>query len=173
MDFCIFLVPHYPFSLSHFRDVFVTIRSSYPVSAKPPIIETEEEVMFYDTDIGGVVHNIAYLRFIEKARTKLATQLGMELREMAGTGMYPVVVRTEIDYKTPATLGDVLTVRGTVDFFQRARFWVQFEVLRPMDGAVCVACRQCLAIVQMPDGKVQRLPEMWLGQYPDAFQNKR
>ena len=39
--------------------------------------------MFFDTDLGGVVHNIAYLRFIETARTRLAAQLGMELKEMA------------------------------------------------------------------------------------------
>ena len=29
-----------------------------------PSVETEEEIMFFDTDCGGVVHNIAYLRFI-------------------------------------------------------------------------------------------------------------
>ena len=39
--------------------------------------------MFFDTDCGGVVHNIAYLRFIEIARTLLAEQLGLALSEMA------------------------------------------------------------------------------------------
>jgi YbgC/YbaW family acyl-CoA thioester hydrolase len=136
----------------------------------PPEITTEEEVMFYDTDIGGVVHNIAYLRFIEKARTKLAHQLGMELKTMAASGVYPVVVRTEIDYKVPATLGDELLIQGGVDFFQRARFWVKFRVVRKSDGAECVACRQCLAVVQMPGGKVKRLPSEWSQQFPDAFQ---
>ncbi len=29
-----------------------------------PTIETREEVMFFDTDCGGVVHNIAYLRSV-------------------------------------------------------------------------------------------------------------
>jgi YbgC/YbaW family acyl-CoA thioester hydrolase len=71
-----------------------------------PTIETREEVMFFDTDCGGVVHNLAYLRMIETARTRLAALLGMKLREMAQTHLYPVVVRTEIDYKKPAKLGD-------------------------------------------------------------------
>ncbi|HCN27978.1 MAG TPA: acyl-CoA thioesterase, partial [Verrucomicrobiales bacterium] len=61
-----------------------------------PTIETREEVMFFDTDIGGVVHNIAYLRMIETARTRLAAKLGMSLREMSETQLFPVVVRTEI-----------------------------------------------------------------------------
>ena len=65
-----------------------------------PSYETTEEVMFFDTDIGGVVHNIAYLRMIETCRTKMATEkMGMNLKQMADTGFYPVVVRTEIDYK--------------------------------------------------------------------------
>jgi acyl-CoA thioesterase FadM len=70
-----------------------------------PWIETETQVMFFDTDCAAVVHNIAYLRFIEVARTLLAEQLGMGLTEMARTGLYPVVVRTEIDYRKPAVLG--------------------------------------------------------------------
>ena len=62
-----------------------------------PRIRTELQVMFFDTDCGGVVSNIAYLRFIEIARTLLAEQLGMALAEMAQSQRYPVVVRTEID----------------------------------------------------------------------------
>jgi len=50
-----------------------------------PRIRTEVQVMFFDTDCGGVVHNIAYLRFIEIARTLLAEQLGLALSEMAAT----------------------------------------------------------------------------------------
>ena len=42
-------------------------------------LTTEEEVMFFDTDCGGVVHNIAYLRMIEICRTKLAGLMGMDL----------------------------------------------------------------------------------------------
>lgn len=76
--------------------------------------------MFYDTDCGGVVHNIAYLRFIEKARTKLAALMGLELRQMAAAQLYPVVVRTEIDYRRPAVLGDELHVIGSLYSLQRA-----------------------------------------------------
>lgn len=72
---------------------------TYAMPEETPTIETREEVMFFDTDIGGVVHNIAYLRMIETARTRLAALMGMQLREMATTQIYPVVVRTEMDYR--------------------------------------------------------------------------
>jgi YbgC/YbaW family acyl-CoA thioester hydrolase len=124
-----------------------------------PHIVTEEEVMFYDTDCGGVVHNIAYLRFIEKARTKLAEKLGMNLVSMSETNLFPVVVRTEIDYRKPAKLGDHLAIRGWLAEVERVRFWVEFEIIRKSDGARMITSRQALACVQMPAGKVQRLPE--------------
>jgi YbgC/YbaW family acyl-CoA thioester hydrolase len=131
-----------------------------------PRIETREEVMFFDTDIGGVVHNIAYLRMIETARTRLATHMGMQLRDMANTQIYPVVVRTEIDYRKPATLGDHLIIQGHLESLERVRFWVNFRIHRQSDPATClITCRQSLALVQMPQGKPLRLPEDWNQRY--------
>ena len=80
--------------------------------------------MYFDTDAGGVVHNIAYLRFIETARTLLAVQLGMSFEEIIRTGIHPVVVRTEIDYRRPARLGEHLEIHGKIAEVGRVRFWV-------------------------------------------------
>ena len=48
-------------------------------------LTTKEEVMFFDTDCGGVVHNTAYLRMIETCRTKLAGLMGMDLQRISET----------------------------------------------------------------------------------------
>ena len=130
-----------------------------------PTIETREEVMFFDTDCGGVVHNIAYLRMIETARTRLAAGMGMKMREMAQTQLFPVVVRTEIDYKKPARLGDELVIYGKLETVERVRFWCSFEVRRAEDNALLITCRQSLALVQMPEGMPARLPEDWKVKY--------
>lgn len=127
-----------------------------------PNLETREEVMFFDTDCGQVVHNIAYLRMIETCRTRLAAKLGMDLPSMLETHIFPVVTRTEIDYKRPARLGDWLTIRGQLGEVSRARFWCDFEMIRESDGALLVTARQSLALVKMPEGKPLRLPADWL-----------
>ena len=114
--------------------------------------------MYFDTDAGGVVHNIAYLRFIETARTYLAMKMGMSFEEIVRTKIHLVVVRTEIDYRKPAVLGDVILVNGRVTETSGIRFWVEFEIVRPSDGATLVTCRQALALVQMPAGRPVRLP---------------
>ena len=115
--------------------------------------------MFFDTDCGGVVHNLAYLRMIETCRTRLAAKLGMNLQAMSETQLYPVLTRTEIDYKRPAKLGDWITIRGRLEEVSRARFWCAFEMIRESDGSTLVTARQALALVRMPEGKPQRLPE--------------
>src|SRR5438270_39561 len=136
------------------------------LSADAPRIRTEVRVMFFDTDCGGVVHNIAYLRFIEIARTLLAEELGLGLTEMARNQRYPVVVKTEIDYRRPATLGDYLLIEGWLDRVERVRFWCDFRIVRKRDEVRIADCRQMLALVQMPGGKLLRLPDSW-EQYRD------
>ena len=131
------------------------------VNAEAPRIRTEVQVMFFDTDCGGVVSNIAYLRFIEIARTQLAEELGLELARMSKTQQYPVVVRTEIDYRRAAKLADRLVIEGWLDQLERARFWCGFRIVRPDDSALIAECRQVLALIEMPAGKVLRLPEAW------------
>jgi YbgC/YbaW family acyl-CoA thioester hydrolase len=131
------------------------------VSSDAPRIRTEVQVMFFDTDCAAVVHNIAYLRFIEIARTLLAEDLGLGLAQMAQTRKYPVVVRTEIDYRRAAQLGDRLLVEGWLDRVERVRFWCAFRITRPSDEALIVECRQMLAIIEMPTSRLLRLPAEW------------
>ncbi len=131
------------------------------MNSNQPRIRAEVQVMFFDTDCGGVVSNIAYLRFIEIARTLLAEELGLPLAEMAKTQKYPVVVRTEIDYRRAAKLGDRLVIDGWLDQLQRVRFWCAFRITRPADDALIAECRQTLALIEMPAAKLLPLPADW------------
>lgn len=134
-----------------------------------PRILTDIRVMFFDTDCAAVVHNIAYLRFIEVARTLLAEQLGMDMAGMSRDGIYPVVVRTEIDYKRPARLSDQLVVDGWLDSVGRTRFWCAFEIRRPADGTLIAQSRQMLAVIKMPAGKPMPVPADWSAKYPHLW----
>ena len=87
-----------------------------------------------------------------------------DLVEMAETRQYPVVVRTEIDYRRGARLGDRLRVDGWLDRVKRARFWCAFEIRRIGDETLIAECRQMLALIQMPGAKLLPLPETW-GRY--------
>ncbi len=129
--------------------------------------------MFFDTDCGGVVHNLAYLRMIETCRTRLAARMGMDLRSMMDSGVFAVLLRTEVDYRRPARLGDHLLIRGRLSSLGKARFWCRFEMIEETGGALLVTARQELALVRMPEGRPVRLPREWEGRWalggePDA-----
>jgi YbgC/YbaW family acyl-CoA thioester hydrolase len=102
---------------------------------------------------------------IETCRTHLAAKMGMNLAQMAETQIFPVVVRTEIDYKRPAKLGDQLVIKGTLEKLERVRFWLTFTMHRKGETQPLITCRQSLASVQMPEGRPQRLPAHWHQQW--------
>lgn len=124
------------------------------------------QVYYFDTDAGGVVHNVAYLRLIEVARTELAAHLGWNLQTMATSGLVPVVTQTVIDYLKPARLADQLEIHSRLTGLERLRFHLEFEIFRPADGAKISFCRQTMVTVQLSTGRPKPAPEAWLQAYP-------
>jgi YbgC/YbaW family acyl-CoA thioester hydrolase len=132
-----------------------------------PRITVPLEVYYFDTDAGGVVHNIAYLRMVEIARSQLAAALGWPLEEMNRTGLVPIVARTEIDYLKPARLGDSLLVSAELIRLEKVRSFMRFEIVSANQPAlVFIRCVQTMVTVQLPRGRPQRVPAAWSAAYP-------
>lgn len=120
------------------------------------------QVYFFDTDAGGVVHNVAYLRMIEVARSDFAEYLDWPLAEMVKAGgICPVVARTEIDYLKPARIGDDLKIHCKLEEMQRVRFTISFLMVRLGDGAEICRCRQDMVPVDLASGKPRPLRSDW------------
>ena len=51
------------------ESILELVRIPIATALETPRIQIEVQVMFFDTDCAAVVHNLAYLRFIETART--------------------------------------------------------------------------------------------------------
>jgi len=146
----------------------ITLGAEFDEAMEIPQCTTHEEVMFFDTDCAGVVNNIAYLRMVETCRTRLGAMMGMDFKSMANTQLYPAVLRTEIDYKTPAKIGDKLVIHGKLEKLERVRFWCSFVMTHEGEEDPLIVCRQSLAMVQMAQGqpgKPTRLPRIWREQW--------
>ena len=127
-------------------------------------VTVEEKVQYYDTDCGGVVSNIAYLRFVEKARCALFDTMGMSLQESAETQLFPTVVRTEIDYKRPGRLGDQIFIEASLEKVEKARVFCRFILTRKdgkQDDFFLANSLQVISLVQMSTGRPQRIPREW------------
>ncbi len=87
-------------------------------------------IYYEDTDAQGIVYYANWLRFLERGRTELLRQLGLEHAALrAERGINWVVRRCTIDYLKPARLDEIVDVvtgcgemRGaSLDMIQEAR----------------------------------------------------
>ena len=73
-------------------------------------IEFNKPIYTYEIDASQHVSNIAYIQWMEICRVKLVDEVGLPIHEMNKKGFVPALVRTEIDYKKPLSMGDEVTV---------------------------------------------------------------
>ncbi|MBL9060646.1 MAG: YbgC/FadM family acyl-CoA thioesterase, partial [Mangrovicoccus sp.] len=72
-------------------------------------------VYYEDTDLAGIVYYANYLRFIERGRSELLRDAGIDqVRLKDEAGLVFAVRRVEADYLSPAKFDDLLTVRTRV-----------------------------------------------------------
>ncbi len=112
-------------------------------------------VYYEDTDFGGVVYYANYLKFIERARTELLRDVGVDQVLLKSEGVVFVVRRLEADYTGAAKFDDMLDVVTTVDDIGGARITLRQEVRR--DDAVLFTAVVTLAAMN-DGGRPARLP---------------
>ena len=71
-----------------------------------PKITFELQVYPFDIDFIRHVNNSVYIQWMEIGRTKLLETIGMPIQEIVQQGFAPVLVETNIVYKTPLYLGE-------------------------------------------------------------------
>ena len=119
-----------------------------------------QRVYYEDTDFSGVVYHARYLHFMERGRTDYLRLLGVEqgslVLEEDREGLVFVVHRMEIDFKAPARMDDILTIRTVTEKAGGAKMVLQQVVER--EGAPLIAAKVVIAVVNR-QGRPRRLPE--------------
>ncbi|NNF51440.1 MAG: tol-pal system-associated acyl-CoA thioesterase [Gammaproteobacteria bacterium] len=83
-------------------------------------------VYYEDTDLGGVVYYANYLKFMERARTELLRELGVEQDELLRTrNLLFVIAEAKVKYLRPARFNDLLSV--TVELYERRGSSMRFR----------------------------------------------
>jgi acyl-CoA thioester hydrolase len=112
-------------------------------------------VYYEDTDMAGIVYYANYLRYIERARSEIVEQMGIDQRRMREAGIVFAVSRVEADYTGSARLGDRLVV-NTTHFAQSAVRWIFDQEVRREGEAIFRA--RVTAVSMTVAGKPVRLP---------------
>ena len=84
---------------------------------------TTIRVRNYEVDWQGIVHNANYLLYFETARIEYLKNLGIVInRDTIQNDSKVVLVRNEIDYRSPARFDDVLTVHTRISYIRNTSF---------------------------------------------------
>ncbi|MBM3609234.1 MAG: tol-pal system-associated acyl-CoA thioesterase [Alphaproteobacteria bacterium] len=116
-------------------------------------------VYYEDTDFSGAVYHASYLRFMERARTEMLREAGLNQQDIfAGKHGAPfgfAVRRMNIEFLAPAQMDDVLSVETLLLEMRGASFELDQKILR--DGALLVAARVTIACIAQ--GRAVRIPQ--------------
>ncbi|MCQ4346867.1 tol-pal system-associated acyl-CoA thioesterase [Pseudomonas stutzeri] len=116
-------------------------------------------VYYEDTDAGGVVYYVNYLKFMERARTEWLRALGLAQSQLAAENLLFVVHSVEARYLAPARLDDALEVSAEVTELNRASLVFRQRVRRPRDSALLCDGRITVACVRADSFKPRAIPE--------------
>ena len=115
------------------------------------------KIYYEDTDCGGVVYYANYLRYMERARTEYLASKGFSVKKLMDEGTIFMVLRAEVDYRSPARYGDVIEIETWVRDVTRATMVFEHVMREINSDRVFVECRAKVVYVD-PNGKPKRLP---------------
>jgi acyl-CoA thioester hydrolase len=120
-------------------------------------------VYFEDTDLTGIVYHANYLRFMERARSDMLLAAGIDQRAAheGGEGAY-AIANLAIKFRTPARLGDELTVISRLVRLRAASVDIHQRVMR---RETILTEAEVEAAFVSPSGRPRRQPPAWVAAF--------
>ena len=115
----------------------------------------EVKVFYENTDMGGIVYYANYLEYVQRPRSSLIEEMGIDQLQMKEQGVVFAVRRVEADYISPALMGDRLTVVSGNVSAKPARWTIKQDILR-QDTEIFTA--EVTLVCIGPKGRPVRFP---------------
>jgi len=117
---------------------------------------TDLEIRFRDLDALGHVNNAVYLTYFEIARTRYWKQLfGLPPADDWGF----VMVRTECNYRSPALLGETVTMAARISALKNSSFIFEYRLTESRTGRLIADGLSVQACFDMKGGQTVPIPD--------------
>ena len=107
-------------------------------------------VYIEDTDAGGIVYYVNYLKYMERSRTEFLRSLGYHKPAILDGGLLLVVHAAQINYRRSARLDDQLHITAQIEKLARSYIEFKQQVLRGdellCEGLIRIACVNAVTI---------------------------
>ncbi len=114
-------------------------------------------VYLEDTDAGGILYYVNYLKYMERARTETLRQTGISFGDLGANALQFVVHSVEIKYKKPAFMDDLLT--ATAEVVKMGRSFVEFKQSILRDEELLCEAMVKVACINAETFKLAAIPE--------------
>ncbi|MEM7816516.1 MAG: thioesterase family protein [Candidatus Aenigmatarchaeota archaeon] len=121
-----------------------------------------KKIYYHDTDSGGVVYYANYLKYLEEARTEYMSKYSIDLKKISEDGIFFVVKKVEIDYKSPARYGDIIEIftkiskvrNVSIEFYQEIKNKDKILILAK---TILVCVNRSFQLIPIPQYIIERL----------------
>tara|TARA_B100001113_G_scaffold296363_1_gene253806 strand:- start:227 stop:649 length:423 start_codon:yes stop_codon:yes gene_type:complete len=125
------------------------------------------KVYYEDTDTGGVVYYANYLKYLERARTEALFSIGFSNKKVQEKYNSLIIVKScNIEYKKPAQLEDVLTIRSFIKSITKTSFFMNQIITK--DNEIIVEAQIHLVFVNK-EGKPVKIPDQIYSKFKPYF----
>lgn len=116
---------------------------------------SEFRVYYEDTDMAGIVYYANYLKYLERGRSDLVRESGIDQGAMRVAGLVFAVARAELDFRAPARFDEVVTVETRISRVGGASL-IMPQVIRVGERLVVEAVIRVLCMTM--EGRPARFP---------------
>jgi acyl-CoA thioester hydrolase len=125
------------------------------------VTEAHLKVRTYECDGYGHVNNAVFLNYLEYGRMAVLEKSGFSLSGLKERGVYIVVRRIEIDYKTPAREGDQLIIRSHLKDHDKMKGVFYQEILKQSEESLVARAHVTWVFTNL-DGGLVPIPQFFL-----------
>lgn len=105
------------------------------------IFESRHKIRTYECDSYGHVNNATYLNYLEFARMEALEKKDLDLARLKKLGFLVLIRRVEIDYKYPASMGDVIIIKTYVHDYRKTSGTFAQDITRESDEKIIANAR--------------------------------
>lgn len=129
------------------------------MSQEPFKTSVDVLVRFRDTDALGHVNNAVYLSYIEMVRFEYVKTV-FKIRDWREIDF--IVARAEVDYRSPAYVGETLVASGRVCRLGGASFDMEYRIVDKATGRLVAQAKTVQVCYDYQNSRVKRLSEAFM-----------
>jgi len=117
------------------------------------IFELPFKVRDYECDLQGVVNNSVYQNYLEHTRHEFLEHVGLNFTQMHNEGIDAMVIRVEIDYKSPLKSGDHFVCKVNTGREGNLKFIFFQDIYRLSDQKLIIKAKVTAACINNKTGR--------------------